>query len=44
VGTSSGATAWAAMTVAKENPGSTVLTILPDTGERYLSIWQATPD
>lgn len=38
VGISSGATAAAALEVAKQAPpGSTVLAMLPDTGERYLS-------
>ncbi len=38
VGTSSGATFWAALQVCADAPkGSTVLCMLPDTGERYLS-------
>ncbi|OQX74034.1 MAG: cysteine synthase A [Campylobacteraceae bacterium 4484_4] len=37
VGISAGANVWAATQIAKENPGKTVVTILCDTGERYLS-------
>jgi cysteine synthase B len=37
-GISSGAAVWGAMTIAKDLPrGSTVVTILPDRGDRYLS-------
>lgn len=37
VGISSGANLWAAREMAKSNPGKNIVTILCDTGERYLS-------
>ena len=37
VGISAGANVFVAREVAKQNPGKTIVTILCDTGERYLS-------
>jgi cysteine synthase A len=45
VGVSSGAACWAALEVARElGPGTTTVVILPDTGERYISLFQANPE
>jgi cysteine synthase A len=41
VGISAGANAWAALQVARlpQHKGKTIVTIMCDTGERYLSTW-----
>ena len=38
-GMSAGANVWAAMETAKKYPGKNIVTIICDTGERYLSTW-----
>jgi len=41
IGISGGAALWAALEVARreESKGKTIVVIIPDTGERYLSTW-----
>ena len=39
IGISSGASLYVAIQIADKNPDKTVVTLLPDTGERYLSIF-----
>lgn len=42
VGISSGANVVAALRIARDlGPGTTVVTVLPDRGERYLSVWSS---
>jgi cysteine synthase A len=42
VGISSGASVFASVDIARElGPGRTVVTVLPDTGDRYISAFQA---
>lgn len=38
-GISAGANVWASLKVAKRESGKIIVTIIPDTGERYLSTW-----
>jgi len=38
-GISAGANVWASLEVAKRESGKIIVTIIPDTGERYLSTW-----
>ena len=44
VGISSGAAAFAALTLARQDKykGKTIVALLPDTAERYLSLWECT--